>query len=380
MRCLFIATDWGRNANLPQEQQHGGVSYYRLLQPKRVLETMGYEIDYMGQSFNDLVKDDWANKTKEVVKDYDVVVCKHLDNFGGSQALINATYETKTPLIFDIDDNVLALESTHPKYGDGYHPFGKKREVVAVNLSLADHIVVSTQPLKDYFDKFFKDVFKIKKDITVIPNTVNPKDWKKIDKNNDKIVIGYHGSITHDEDLKMFIPAFIELTHKYGSKIELVLLGNITNKWAEWFMKYYSNYGQYLRIEGGTPSWYGFPERLAEMNFDIGIAPLVDTEFNRGKSHIKWMEYSLLETPCVASRVYPYFSKINGVETIRDGHTGFLAGNKQEWVDKLSKLIDDEVLRKKIGKNAYNHVTTKWITENFMDKWDNVLKNVASGK
>lgn len=381
MKCLFIATDWGKRKDLPIDKQAGGVSYYRLLQPKRVLETMGYEIDYMGQSFHDYVKEDWGKKTIELFKKYDVVVTKHLDNKNGSAAIFNAANATKTPLIFDLDDNLLDIEETHPVYNKGYAPGGERRMVVAVNLSLADHIVVSTKPLKDFYTNFFKDVFDLKKDITVIPNTVNPKDWgKKAERNTNIINIGYHGSITHDEDLKMFIPAFDKLVSKYKDKIKLTLMGNATEDWAKWMIANYEHLISNLNIVAGTPSWHGFPEKLAEQSFDIGIAPLLDTEFNRGKSHIKWMEYSLLETPCVASRVFPYFKKINGVETIIDGHTGFLASNTDEWVEKLSALIEDKRLRKRIGRKAYQHVTKNWITENFMDKWDEVLQKVKLGK
>lgn len=95
------------------------------------------------------------------------------------------------------------------------------------------------------------------------------------------------------------------------------------------------------------------------MPWDIGIAPLTNSKFNQSKSHIKWMEYSMYEIPTVASKVYPYSKDILGIKTIEDGVTGILCENG-EWEKKLSMLIEDEELRRKIGKQAKEYVAKNW--------------------
>jgi spore maturation protein CgeB len=99
---------------------------------------------------------------------------------------------------------------------------------------------------------------------------------------------------------------------------------------------------------------------MMSMGWDIGLAPLLDIEFNRCKSHIKWMEYSMSKTPVLASRVYPYYEKIDNKDVIVDGKTGFLFSDENEFKTKLKKLILDIELRKKIGDNAYNYIIKKW--------------------
>ena len=67
----------------------------------------------------------------------------------------------------------------------------------------------------------------------------------------------------------------------------------------------------------------------------------------------------MYKIPVVASPVYPYNKDVLGIDTIKDGETGLFA-NDNEWEEKLSLLIENEELRKKLGENAYNHIVDKW--------------------
>jgi len=131
-----------------------------------------------------------------------------------------------------------------------------------------------------------------------------------------------------------------------------------------------------VKVIGGTPSWKKYPRALSRRKWDIGICPLINDEFNRNKSHIKWMEYATFKIPAVASKVYPYYKKIQGVKTITDGKTGFLASNTNQWVKKLDKLIKSEELRDKIGQNAYDHIQKEWRIQDHIYKWEKVFDKI----
>jgi glycosyltransferase involved in cell wall biosynthesis len=127
-----------------------------------------------------------------------------------------------------------------------------------------------------------------------------------------------------------------------------------------------------ISIIGGTKSWTGYPELLSKQKWDIGIAPLIDDVFNRGKSHIKWMEYASYKIPTVASNVYPYYKDIQGTKTIEDGVTGYLCEPK-EWYEKLEKLVLDNNLRNRIGENAYYYVKDNWQPQHHIKKWKEAI-------
>ena len=79
---------------------------------------------------------------------------------------------------------------------------------------------------------------------------------------------------------------------------------------------------------------------------DIGIMPLPDNEWAKGKCGFKGLQYMALEIPTIMSPV--------GVNTeiIEDGKNGFLASNKNEWISKLSALIESKELREELGRNG----------------------------
>lgn len=86
----------------------------------------------------------------------------------------------------------------------------------------------------------------------------------------------------------------------------------------------------------------------------IGIMPLPDDEWARGKCALKLLQYMAVGLPAVASPV--------GVnrEIISDGENGFLAVTEHEWRDKLLRLCEDSVLRHRMGYAARKSVEEKY--------------------
>ena len=108
----------------------------------------------------------------------------------------------------------------------------------------------------------------------------------------------------------------------------------------------------------------------ARANWDIGIIPLVNTEFNKCKSELKYIEFTALGVPIVASDVDAY------KDTIEEGVTGFLANNEDEWVNKLSMLIEDPKLRNGILNNAREDILKNYNLKSRAKQWDEIFKNL----
>ncbi len=87
---------------------------------------------------------------------------------------------------------------------------------------------------------------------------------------------------------------------------------------------------------------------------DIGIMPLPDTEWARGKCALKLLQYMSVGMATVASPV--------GVnrEIISDGETGFLAVTEQDWRNSLAQLCQDASLRERMGRAARTTVEERY--------------------
>jgi len=100
--------------------------------------------------------------------------------------------------------------------------------------------------------------------------------------------------------------------------------------------------------------WSREAEIIELSEIDIGIMPLPNDEWAKGKCGLKGLQYMALRIATVMSPV--------GVNTdiIQDGVNGFLADKTEEWVDKLSLLIDDSNLRRTLADNGRTTVLEKY--------------------
>jgi len=109
------------------------------------------------------------------------------------------------------------------------------------------------------------------------------------------------------------------------------------------------------------------------MGFDIAIAPLIEDDFNRCKSAIKWMEYSISESPGIYSNVTAY------KDVVKDQKTGLLVDNDtQSWLKALEEMISNDDLRNSIQKNAYDEVIRRHSISECIDEYKDLYKKLMS--
>lgn len=369
MNIAFIEATWNNTKN----KDYSGVGYYRMVLPAKFIKE--HNINIIGSNIKTLTenKDDVL---RFIFEKYDIVVTKAIDNPSACSQICYWAKEYGKKLVVDLDDNYFEVRPDQPGY-KWYYPGSQKRAILSAYLSFADHIIVSTQTLKDYYEKWFKEVYKIDKPITVIPNYNDLKEFNyryKGNRENNKIRIGWQGSTTHFADLKMVMPVIKKLMDKYHNLYVDFMGGIEVNQIRDLFGKFKDEDFKRVTIVGGTPSWAGYPYKLSKTKWDIGICPLIDDEFNRNKSHIKWMEYATYKIPSVASDVYPYREPINGVKVIEHGKTGFLAKTQKDWEKYLTKLIESRELREEIGNNAYEYIKKEWQMKDHYKQYEELFK------
>jgi len=117
--------------------------------------------------------------------------------------------------------------------------------------------------------------------------------------------------------------------------------------------------------------WSEATESAEVARFDVGLAPLPDDAWARGKSGLKVLQYGAAAVPAVASDV-----GVQG-EIVRDGATGFLARSSEEWVDRIVRLARDPSLRASLGAAARERVVRHYSVEAVADRLAAILDFTA---
>lgn len=120
--------------------------------------------------------------------------------------------------------------------------------------------------------------------------------------------------------------------------------------------------------------WTAETETAGLQQIDIGLMPLEDTLFERGKCGMKAIQYMAAGAPAVVSPVG------SNRKIVLDGKTGFHCVSHEDWTRALGLLLGDDCLRKKMGKNAREHVEANFSLRAALPVLESVLKEASGEK
>jgi len=350
MKIAVIETHW---KSISGKERTSAIDYYRSISPIQYAgKKMGWEVDVIrGLGAKPSVKE-YAR-----LKEYDLVWLSYLDNSVALKYLV----DTGTPYTMDFDDDLINIDPTNP-VGQQYHPESQAFKTLIWAIKHSPNITVSTPHLKSVYQPL-----RGGKNITVLRNSVLLDDFVRQPKvQDDKIVIGYTGGITHYGDIfhSPFWGAINYLFGKYQGKIALKVLGMMPDLWWKDLEDF--------RYTGGTSDYIDYKKTLSEWirDVDIAVAPLHHTYFNKSKSFIKAMEYSVNAVPVVATRIEPYeeYDNKTGSILLCEGH--------KDWVDNLEMLINDAQARTEYGKKSLARVKQLSLDKTY-DKWAKYVEKIA---
>lgn len=314
-------------------------------------ETASWEVDIVDPQFAARI----FGELNQKVRLADVVVMQmcHTPAALNLFLSIKEAYPDK-PVLAEIDDNMLSTAEYNPA-APFYDPGTAFRAVAVEQFKAADAMIVSTPYLKEVYGE-------LSENIHVVENSLDFKVWDrlKFPKRKGPIRIGWAGGASHSEDLRIIEPVVRSILTKHRD-VRFCFVHGIPE-----FLKNIPGVecvSKFSRIDK-------YPQFLASRSFDIGIAPLVDNAFNRGKSNLRWLEYSGLGIPCVASNVGHF------KETVRHGEDGFLADTPQEFESYLELLISDRRLRRKIGGIANARVKKDFNVDRNVFAYEAILRKV----
>lgn len=242
-------------------------------------------------------------------------------------AVVDAARRVGSRIVFDLDDHLLGMDA-HPER-EAYAPM-----VAAVRAALnaADGVWCSTEHLATLVAPSTRGR------VTVMPNALDPQIWELesrplpcLSPRGAPLRILYMGTRTHDEDYAFLAGVMAQLEARSPGAYQLHRIGVRAQDGdaAPWLHVH--------PIAGHVGASYpAFVHWLVRQPaFDIGVAPLMDTAFNAGKSPIKVLDYAALGIAAMASRVPAYAA-------LEDSEACLLVENTElAWIEALELLSED---------------------------------------
>jgi glycosyltransferase involved in cell wall biosynthesis len=282
----------------------------------------------------------------------------------------------------------------------------KINEKIVANLKVSKFVTTTTEIFADEIRKYNKNVI-------VFPNAINPNEsqFKEKTEESDKVRVGWLGGSSHLHDIQLLDSGFSKLLH-LKDKVQYVLCGFDTRGtvteinaqtgeqtkrnilpaetvWARYEEIFTQNYKtvsegyknhllkysqeeylgdkneSYLRV--WTKPVTGYAKNYSK--FDISLAPIKNTMFNRMKSQLKVIEAGFYKKAIIASNIGPYTIDLkhcmdNG--NFVDGNAILIneARNHADWAKFIEKLVKNPNLIKDMGERLYETVKDKYDLSN----------------
>jgi glycosyltransferase involved in cell wall biosynthesis len=195
--------------------------------------------------------------------------------------------------------------------------------------------------------------------IRLLPTVIDPSRYpQKVYYEKEKVTIGWIGSPSTLKYVKLILPALEELNREFD--IELILVNG---------KKGVAFSGEQVLIP-----WSEETEVASIHQMDIGMMPLPDDSWERGKCAYKLIQYMACGLPVVASPVGM------NPEVVQHGENGFLAASEAEWVEYLGRLISDASLRKAMGERGRRLVMERYTLERNFEMMEDAVWEMMLGE
>ncbi|MFB6216242.1 MAG: glycosyltransferase, partial [Candidatus Aenigmatarchaeota archaeon] len=241
------------------------------------------------------------------------------------------------PVVFDIDDA----------------EFIKMKKKTEMLFRESDAVLAGSHYIKEEAERFNDNV-------TLLPTGIDTENFRpmpQIQSEEDKFIVGWVGAAkSHRDNLELIIEPFEQLSREID-KLELRLIGmNGADELKEKFKR--------SDISADLIDWVNHEQIPEEINkFDVGIMPLVDNPWNRGKCALKALEYMSCGIPTVVSDVG------ENPQAVKQGDAGVMVENTiSSWKSAVSRLYRKPVERERLGEAGRKRVDEQYGLEKIAEK------------
>ena len=295
----------------------------------------------------------WKRRRAHVAmaSEFDIVFVQREAFMTGSTRFERAFKRSGAKVVFDFDDAIWHMDVSD---GNRYLRWLKKPAKTAELVAMADHVIAGNAYLAEYAGTHNAHV-------SLFPTVIDTDLYQPLQRPDDgRVVIGWTGSKTSVAHLKQALPALREVQRKYGDRVRFRIISDGV------FVD------QQLSVENLL--WKSSTE-VEDLNaIDIGIMPLPHNEWSRGKCGFKGLQYMGLGKAVVLDNI--------GVNStiVQDGVNGFLASTDNEWVEKISRLVEDRDLRHRLGTEARRTVVRDYSVQAWRDKYLDLFNSLIGSR
>jgi len=368
-----------------------GVGKFRSVDPHVYLQNHYSEEFHVDIDYEPRINDENYWKKYQIVHFHRVIGRDYVN----SPKIIEQLGKWGIVTICDIDD-YWSPGKEHPAYD-----LVKKNNLefhIQENIKAAQYVTTTTT-------LFAEEIKKINKNVFILPNAVDPEEeqFKAKTEESEKLRFGWLGGSSHLHDLmlldgtvsklvdfknefQMYVCGFdirgsvTEINQSTGEQKQRPIKPHETvwKKYEEIFTNNYKtlsedhyNYLMKFEVDGQYSDKNAFYHRVWTQpvtsyaknysNFDVSLAPIKDTMFNRMKSQLKVIEAGFYKKALIASDVGPYSIDLNhalskgeftdGNALVVDKHR-----NKSDWAKYIKKLIKNPSFAEDLGERLYETV------------------------
>jgi glycosyltransferase involved in cell wall biosynthesis len=283
---------------------------------------------------------------RELFRWADVTVL-HQIKLSSIEARLFAAYSRG--LIFDVDDAIYVRKPR--RLGDVPDESAWRKKKFAATCRWADAVAAGNDVLAGVARTSAREVVVLPTSIDIAsyqPTTAGPSDPPSV---------AWIGSPENLIYLDMIRPALARLTKRHPA-LKLRVICSEFPQWGD------------VAVE--RVAWSSATEAQSLAGAHIGVMPLTDDAWSRGKCAFKLLQYMAAALPCVASPVGA------NTEAVLDGINGFYATDVDEWERSLERLIVSPQLRASFGEKGRAHVQERYSLRAYRDNYLSLLARVAS--
>ena len=277
------------------------------------------------------------------------VAVLHQIKLSGAEARLFAAFASRR--IFDFDDAIYVRKPRH--LGEPADDSWWRRRKFAATCRSVDVVAAGNEVLAAAAAPYARR-------IVTLPTALDASIYRATSATQDEPpTIAWVGNPENLVYLEMLRPALARLAARHPA-LRLRVICSEFPDWPE------------VRIE--QVQWSPAAEIAALAGAHIGVMPLTDDEWARGKCAFKLLQYMAASLPCVASPVGA------NAEAVIEGRTGYHARDASEWEYALERLIGSAELRARLGAAGRAHLDSRYGLQSYQTRYVALFQSLISPK